>query len=397
MLSEDRYDGFFCPPLWRQRRIFIKDILTRFSIKNALDYGCGEAAVLSFLIPDNNDTCLVKMAGIDVCDESLAEALDRCTPWQTDYEQLRSSPLVLDIYKGSIGVVDDRLFGYEAIICTEVIEHVYADTLNSFLDITLGIYQPQILIVTTPNGEYNVNFPRLKYGTDESIFRHDDHKFEWTRNEFETWCNNGANKYGYTVEYHGIGLLHGKYDDLKNGHCTQACIFIRSKQTNNKSTPPKSYGTPHQLLKHIEFPYFNESALPKEKIIQELLHYIQSLCISETYLQTNNNRDIKKEEEEESLDINLTTIDWDTFNIQDVIPDTTADQTPYIYKSTCKYTTIPLNLSISSLWSILRLRQICLTIENMVHLLSLLDNDKYELVNQTTLKVKTSFEFDTGK
>lgn len=205
-------------------------------------------------------------------------------------------------------------------------------------------------------------------------------------------CNNGADKYGYTVEYHGIGLLHGKHDELKNGHCTQACIFVRS---NVIQTPTaKSYGTPHQLLKHNEFPYFNEPALPKEKIMQELLHYVQSLCISETYLQTNNNQDIKKEEKE-LLDINLTAMDWDTFNLEDVIPDATTTTTnePYIYKKTCKYTTIPLNLPISSLWSILRLRQICLTIENMLHLLSLLDNDKYELVNQTTLQVKTSFEF----
>lgn len=68
-----------------------------------------------------------------------------------------------------------------------MIEHVFPDVLDSFLDITLGSYQPEILIVTTPNGEYNVNFPDLKYGTEESTFRHDDHKFEWTREQFETW------------------------------------------------------------------------------------------------------------------------------------------------------------------------------------------------------------------
>lgn len=55
------------------------------------------------------------------------------------------------------------------------------------MSITLGVYQPEIMIVTTPNAEYNVNFPDLKYGTSESTFRHDDHKFEWTRKEFESW------------------------------------------------------------------------------------------------------------------------------------------------------------------------------------------------------------------
>jgi 2-polyprenyl-3-methyl-5-hydroxy-6-metoxy-1,4-benzoquinol methylase len=151
-----------------------------------LDYGCGEAAVLSYLIPENDHT-ITKMAGIDICDQVLVEAIDRCTPWKTDFEQLRNHPLIIDIFKGSIGEPDDRFLGFEGIICTEVIEHVYTPVLDSFLDITLGLYQPRILVVTTPNGEYNVNFPDLKYGTDESTFRHNDHKFEWTRKEFKDW------------------------------------------------------------------------------------------------------------------------------------------------------------------------------------------------------------------
>lgn len=88
---------------------------------------------------------------------------------------------------GSIGIPDDRFKGFQAIICTEVIEHVYADVLDQFLDLTLGIYHPAILVVTTPNAEYNVNFPDLKYGTPDASFRHDDHKFEWTRKEFQSW------------------------------------------------------------------------------------------------------------------------------------------------------------------------------------------------------------------
>lgn len=60
--------------------------------------------------------------------------------------------------------------------------------LGSFKANVFGIYKPKLVIITTPNAEFNVNFPNLNYGTSESTFRHDDHKFEWTREEFESWC-----------------------------------------------------------------------------------------------------------------------------------------------------------------------------------------------------------------
>jgi hypothetical protein len=67
------------------------------------------------------------------------------------------------------------------------VEHLYADVLEEFFPSTLGYYQPRVLVVSTPNAEFNVYFPNLKYGTPEQQFRHDDHKFEWTRKEFEAW------------------------------------------------------------------------------------------------------------------------------------------------------------------------------------------------------------------
>lgn len=88
---------------------------------------------------------------------------------------------------GSVGDPDRRLTGYGAIICSEVIEHLYPDVLDKILPITLGIYQPHILIVTTPNAEYNVNFGELNYGKSNATMRHDDHKFEWTRQQFQDW------------------------------------------------------------------------------------------------------------------------------------------------------------------------------------------------------------------
>lgn len=86
-----------------------------------------------------------------------------------------------------MSVPDDRLKEYETIVCSEVIEHLFDKDLEPFLDVALGFYKPRVLIVTTPNGEYNVHFPDLQYGTEHAIFRHDDHKFEWTRQQFQNW------------------------------------------------------------------------------------------------------------------------------------------------------------------------------------------------------------------
>ena len=40
------------------------------------------------------------------------------------------------------------------------------------------------MIVTTPNVEYNVRFETLPAGK----LRHKDHRFEWTRAEFQNWA-----------------------------------------------------------------------------------------------------------------------------------------------------------------------------------------------------------------
>jgi len=44
-----------------------------------------------------------------------------------------------------------------------------------------GFIQPLIAIFTTPNSDFNVLFP------DITGFRHPDHKFEWSRSQFEDW------------------------------------------------------------------------------------------------------------------------------------------------------------------------------------------------------------------
>lgn len=61
------------------------------------------------------------------------------------------------------------------------IEHLYPMELEALPFTVFGFIQPRIAIFTTPNADFNVLFPNF------SGFRHSDHKFEWSRQDFENW------------------------------------------------------------------------------------------------------------------------------------------------------------------------------------------------------------------
>jgi hypothetical protein len=82
------------------------------------------------------------------------------------------------------------------VVSSEVIEHLDPPDLDKYWDIHLGVLKPNKLIVTTPNREFNLIFEKVeelsrspgrsyaREGLDYRV-RHDDHRFEYTRAEFE--------------------------------------------------------------------------------------------------------------------------------------------------------------------------------------------------------------------
>jgi hypothetical protein len=83
----------------------------------------------------------------------------------------------------------------------EVIEHLDSNRLKAFERVVFEFAQPKTVILTTPNREYNVLFEKME----SDQMRHTDHRFEWTRNEFESWANNVSETNGYKVEFKPIG------------------------------------------------------------------------------------------------------------------------------------------------------------------------------------------------
>ena len=78
--------------------------------------------------------------------------------------------------------------------------------------------KPSTVIVSTPNVEYNVKFENLPAGN----LRHRDHRFEWTRSEFETWCKDVAGNHDYSVRFLPVGDVDGDV-----GAPTQMGVFSR--------------------------------------------------------------------------------------------------------------------------------------------------------------------------
>jgi 3' terminal RNA ribose 2'-O-methyltransferase Hen1 len=103
--------------------------------------------------------------------------------------------------QGSLMYRDKRLAGFDAAAVVEVIEHLDEPRLAAFERVLFEFARPQTVVMTTPNAEYNVKFETLPAGQ----FRHRDHRFEWTRQQFQKWANGIAERFGYSVEFKPVG------------------------------------------------------------------------------------------------------------------------------------------------------------------------------------------------
>jgi hypothetical protein len=76
-----------------------------------------------------------------------------------------------------------------------------------------------MVVITTPNAEYNALFPTLPAGH----FRHRDHRFEWSRGEFLRWAERHASDFQYKLRIQPIGP-----EDPIHGAPTQMGVFERT-------------------------------------------------------------------------------------------------------------------------------------------------------------------------
>ena len=176
-----------------------------------LDLGCGEGRLLRELLKDKT---FAEIVGMDVSHRALEIAAHKLRMENLPTMQRERIHLI----HGSLTYRDKRLAGYDAATVVEVIEHQDPPRLAAFERVLFEFARPQTVVVTTPNVEYNVKFETLPAGK----MRHKDHRFEWTRPEFQSWANTIAERFGYSVRFLPIGP-----EDSIVGSPTQMGIFTR--------------------------------------------------------------------------------------------------------------------------------------------------------------------------
>ncbi len=194
-----------------QRLAAAVDVLRESGARRVLDLGCGEGRLLQLLreIPQ-----FTEIVGVDVSHQALARAaraLDVDDSGPKPHDRIK-------LLHGALTYRDPRLAGYDAAAAIEVIEHLDPWRIAAFSRVVFGEARPGMVVVTTPNADYNVRFPDL----DAGALRHSDHRFEWTRAEFRAWCESVCAAWGYQVRIHPIGPL-----DEEAGAPLQMAVFSR--------------------------------------------------------------------------------------------------------------------------------------------------------------------------
>lgn len=182
-----------------------QDLITKHIdlTKPVIDYGCGEGAYVKGIAPiiaKNNATYYAH----DIDKDELAKAVKKAQ---------------------EMGLTNVKFFDSEenlrnaaieecSIIVSEVVEHIHPDQSVDILANIINNYNWSRIIITTPNYEFNVHY-------DIQGFRHDDHKVEFTRDEFKKYMEDVFAKVSrnYSVKYIDVG-------DIVDGiSCSQGVII----------------------------------------------------------------------------------------------------------------------------------------------------------------------------
>lgn len=114
--------------------------------------------------------------------------------------------------RGEFGTLSEIPFDEYDIVLAEVIEHNTPEDLQNIVDFINNDPRISRALITTPNFSFNQFYPG-------DGLRHDDHQFEWTLEQFNSWLSSNFSEYSiYPIgdQVNGIPVSYGAIINVKN-------------------------------------------------------------------------------------------------------------------------------------------------------------------------------------
>jgi predicted nucleotidyltransferase/SAM-dependent methyltransferase len=189
---------------WHERRLAaVAALLVEAGARRIVDFGCGSGRLLELLATAGAE----QLTGIDRDADALRRTETRLARLP-DADRQR-----IALRHGSLSCWRDELAGHDGAAAVEVIEHLDPPDLEAFVQTAFGRLRPRVLVVTTPNVEFNALLKTVD-------LRHPEHRFEWTRAQFRAWTRPIASAYNYEVAIRPLGRSYPGY-----GAPTQLAVF----------------------------------------------------------------------------------------------------------------------------------------------------------------------------
>ncbi|CAI9579951.1 unnamed protein product, partial [Staurois parvus] len=248
------------------------------------DLGCSECSLLHRLRFWN---CIEFLVGVDIDEETLRRKMHTLTPLPTHYLEPMERALTVILYKGSVCEKDPALLGFDLISCVELIEHLELDDLDKLEDALFGFMAPKAVVITTPNAEFNILLPKTQK------FRHPDHKFEWSREEFQSWAFKVARHFNYTVEFSGVGKPPPEHEEV--GFCSQIALFMKNYTESEESINiKKQYKSIYKTVLHVVYPSLQEEKYLRRAVLNVALLHADRM--KNSLLDSHRNREENKQD-----------------------------------------------------------------------------------------------------
>lgn len=196
--------------LHAQRHAAVLDALLRQRATDVIDAGCGQGDLLAAIVMAAAHPP-IRVTGVDHDPAAITAASTHLNRALTEEQRARADLRLLDL--SDLATVWHE---QDAVVAVEVMEHLSETTLREFSQVVFEQLRPRIVVVTTPNADFNAILPGRG-------FRDRDHRFEWRRDEFVGWSSDVAGRGGYSFSIGGVGEPH---PDL--GAPTQSAEFRRS-------------------------------------------------------------------------------------------------------------------------------------------------------------------------